>query len=188
MKQFKVGILGEIRSGKDTVAKMLVQEFKKVNCARTDFYAFSTGIHEVIKMTMPELYSDGKPRFALQHIGQSLREVKPDVWIDYLLNSSDYVFAELAGRNIIVTDVRQANEAKRLQEEGYTIIKVTASQEARMARAEAEGDNFDSAMFNHETEKSVHECPFDYLIDNSSTLFDLKRQVHEVVRQVATNV
>lgn len=185
VKPIKIGILGEIRAGKDTVAQLLSHELSKLNKNDTDYLAFSTGIHEVIKLTMPELYTQGKPRKALQHIGQSLRQIKPDVWIDFLFKSHEYFVAQFLEHNIIITDVRQPNEAKRLQEEGFTIIKVTASSEVRMSRANANGDNFTPDMFNHETEQMIKLCPYDYHIDNSYSLDSLKSNVRAILEEVA---
>lgn len=184
-KPVKIGILGEIRSGKDTVSQLIDYKLYQNNRnVRTQFLAFSTGIHAVIRLTMPELYVNGKPREALQHIGQSLRMLQPDVWINFLFNSVDYKEAINRECNIIVTDVRQPNEVKRLQDEGFTIIKVTASKEARINRAIANKDNFDESMFEHETEKVIHECPYDYLIDNSYSIDFLEMRVDEILEEV----
>jgi len=187
MRQIKIGILGEIRAGKDTVAQLFAHEIKKVSKSRIQFLAFSTGIHDVIGLTMPELYDDGKPREALQHIGQSLRQLKPDVWIDYLFNSNAYKWSELSGENIFVTDVRQPNEALRLQEQGFKIIKVTASEDVRIQRAIANGDNFTPEMFNHETEKAIQLCTYDYLIDNSYSIDVLEETVRGIIEEVISN-
>lgn len=185
MKQIKIGILGEIRAGKDTVSELVNKVLWKLGTRKpTEYFAFSGGIHDVIHLTMPELYQQGKPRKALQHIGQELRAIKPDVWIDYLFNSDAFTFAERSGQNIIITDVRQGNEALRLQEKGFKIIKVTASPEVRSARAIASGDNFTPEMFQHETEKAVHTCPYDFLVDNSFTMQELERQVESIIWEV----
>jgi hypothetical protein len=181
----KIGILGEIRAGKDTVAQLIAHELEKVgNTKPTQFLAFADGIHKVIELTMPEVYVKGKPRKELQHIGQSLRQLKPDVWIDMLFNSIRYRIADDYGMNIIITDVRQPNEAQRLQEKGFKIIKVTASEEVRMQRAKDNGDNFSPEDFKHETELVIHQCPYDYLIDNSFCIDVLEERVLEILQEV----
>lgn len=184
-KPVKLGILGEIRAGKDTVSQILAKQLYEMEGSRpTEYFAFSTGIHDVIKLIMPEVYQLGKPRKELQHIGQEMRKLKPDVWIDYLFNHRDFTNAERLSQNIIITDVRQPNEVKRLQEKGYKIIKVTASKEVRMARAKAVGDNFSPEMFEHETEKVIHDCPYDFLIDNSFSKDVLESKVREILEEV----
>jgi hypothetical protein len=185
MKQIKIGILGEIRAGKDTVSQLISHEIREMGSKKpTEYFAFSTGIHDVIKLTMPEINKQGKPRQALQHIGQSLREIKPDVWIDYLFNSRDFTLADILGQNMIVTDVRQPNEALRLQEAGFKIIKVTASEEVRLQRANQAGDNFNPAMFKHETELAIQLCPYDFLIDNSYSIDVLEDAVRSILGEV----
>lgn len=184
MKQLKIGILGEIRAGKDTVSELIEHEIRESGGKPTRFLAFSKGIHDVIQLTMPELYAKGKPRKALQDIGQELRKHKPDVWVDYLFNHGEFAWAEIARDNIILTDVRQPNEAIRLQEKGFKIIKVTASDEVRAERAIRAGDNFTPEMFKHETEIAVHSCPYDYLIDNSFSIDVLEERVRVILEEV----
>lgn len=177
LKPLRIGILGEIRAGKDTVADLIIRELDRNNNRGTRVLAFVTGIHDVLHLTMPEIYEDGKPRQALQHTGQALRQIKGDVWIDYLFNSKEFREAEMLEQNIIITDVRQPNEVKRLQAKGFKILKVTAPISVRMSRAMASGDSFDESDFEHETEMYVRVSPYDYLIDNSGSLEDLERKV-----------
>ena len=75
----KVALFGKIRSGKDTVGKILIEEygFQRV--------AFGDGIGEIIEKYFPEALEGGKPRKHYQHIGQQLRVLNQDVWINYLL-------------------------------------------------------------------------------------------------------
>lgn len=188
MRQIKIGILGEIRAGKDTVSELISHFLWKMGSDRpTEYFAFSKGIHDVIELTMPELYQEGKPRQALQHIGQELRKIKPDVWIEYLFNHDSFKYAERSEQNIIITDVRQPNEAIKLLEKGFHIIKVTASPEVRTARALANGDNFTTDMLNHETEKVISQCPYNYLIDNSYSIDSLEEKILNILKEVLNN-
>lgn len=176
----KIGILGEIRAGKDTVAKQI--EYKTDGFVY--HFAFSEGIHEVINMVMPEIYAQGKPREALQVLGQAFRQIKPDVWIDHLFNDVEFSYISKYNRNMIITDVRQPNEAKRLQEEGFHIIKVVSDKDIRLQRINQNGDNFDNSMLDHETETAVHQCTYDYLIRNNGSLEDLSNRVDEILTDI----
>lgn len=180
----RLGILGEIRAGKDSVADIVERCLESEADTATGRVAFSSGIHDVIKLTMPEIYDCGKPRELLQQLGQFMRGFKEDVWVDYLFNSEYYSSLVLSDSNIIVTDVRQPNEAVKLQERGYILIKVVADREIRMQRALAEGDNFDPTMLDHETESIVHQCPYDYEIDNSGSVDDLQKAVVKVLETI----
>lgn len=178
MEPIKIGILGEIRAGKDTVAQLLEEHL----VGNTSILAFSDGIHVVLQTTMPEIYADGKPRKQLQDVGQFFRSIKPAVWIEMLLNGHEYYLANYLGENILVTDVRQPNEAKRLKEEGFILLKVTADKEIREERSAKAGDNFTADLLNHETEIAVNSCEFDYEIDNSGEFDSLKRKVEEFLK------
>lgn len=181
----KIALLGELRAGKDTVATLIAEHLEQKNAnKKTVFLAFSEGIHKVINLVMPEVYELGKPRKYLQQIGQSMRQLKPTVWIDMLFNSEEYKKAVENGSHIIVTDVRQPNEAERLHKEGFVIIKVVADKEIRIQRVIESGDNFSPEMLEHETELILHRCPYDYLIDNSSDLVELERSISKILEEV----
>jgi dephospho-CoA kinase len=71
----RLAIVGKMRSGKDTFAKYF-----------TDLYgfkplAFGNGITDVITRYFPEAFIMGKPREHYQVIGQTFRELDPDIWV-----------------------------------------------------------------------------------------------------------
>ena len=163
----KVALFGKMRSGKNTVADTLIigLGFKE--------FAFGTGIGNIIKEYFPQELAKGKPRRHYQHIGQELRKLDEDVWINYLLKSVEESGADL----VVVTDGRQENEAKRLREEGFTIIKVECPEELRIQRIKDSGDVFRPEQLLHETELAVDRVEADYVITNGGTLEDLAQQV-----------
>lgn len=176
----KIGLVGKMRSGKDTVGHYLLTQY---GCQP---FAFGDGIKEVIKKYFPEEYAVGKPRKHLQHLGQSFRELNENVWIDYMFNSiRDFVkykknfLGEEA--NIVVTDVRQLNEVTRLSDEGYIIIKVICPDEIRRRRIANLGDIMTEEQLNHDTEKQVDLIIPDYEVVNDGTIDDLYKKVNEIV-------
>lgn len=185
--QIKIGLIGEIRAGKDTVADMIAEELQILTGGFTARVAFSEGIHKVIELIMPERYEEGKPRHELQYIGQSMRELKPNVWIDYTLNSDSYKEANRLGHHVIVTDVRQVNEAVALKEKCFYLIKVIANPAVRLERMRIKGDNYSPEMLLHETESSVNKCIYDYLIDNSYNLEYLRAVVREALKEAMSD-
>ena len=163
----KIALFGKMRSGKDTVGEMLVEEgFER--------FAFATGIGQIIEEYFPEAVADGKkPRKHYQHIGQKLRELNENVWINYLLKG-----VEASGVDyVVVTDGRQENEAVYLRENGFTIIKVVAPDELRIKRIESAGDQFTPDLFTHETELQVDKIEADYVINNDSDLKSLQNKL-----------
>lgn len=175
----KIVLFGKMRSGKDTVGKMLIEDY---NFKR---FAFGDGIGEIIEKYFPKAFENGKPRHHYQFIGQQLRQLNEDVWIEYLLNGVAKAEQENgAALNVVVCDGRQINEAERMKSEGYVIIKVEADENVRLERIMAEGDTFDPKHLQHETELQVDQVKADYIIKNDGTLDDLNRKVYETVIQI----
>lgn len=177
----KIALFGKIRSGKDTVGKILIKEhgFKR--------FAFGDGIGRIIEEYFPEAFADGKPRKYYQFIGQQLRVLNPDVWVNYLLsevNQAETYNWDVHGNglNIVVTDGRQLNEAERLKKEGYLIIKVICPEDIRIKRMEALGDVYSPEDLQHETELQVDAITPDVEILNDGTLMDLYVKIQKLVQ------
>lgn len=181
----KIALFGKMRSGKDTVAKILTQEY-----GFKDF-AFAQGIGEIIVKYFPTALSYGKPRQHYQHIGQSMRELDQDVWVKYLLKRVLHykmdIRLSVENKNkripfrVVVTDGRQQNEAERLREEGYLIVKVEAPEDIRIDRMVQAGDVFTDELLTHETEKQVDLINADITILNDGTLEDLRLKVKDLI-------
>ena len=152
----KIALLGKMRSGKDTVGEYLCDTH---NCKR---FAFGDEVKDVINTYFPKAFENGKPREHYQVIGQSFRKLNPNI-------------------NIVVTDVRQPNEATELRKRGFTIIKVVAPEHIRLERILAAKDNFNEEELHHETELNVDKCVYDYCITNDGTLEELYREVDVVL-------
>jgi dephospho-CoA kinase len=118
-----------------------------------------------------------------------MREIDPDVWVkhaeravqgalDFRVNTG----AERVG--IVLTDVRQANEVAWCRENGFTLIRVTAPDEVRIARAIAANDDFTVHDLAHETELAIDGFAVDYEIVNDGSVDDLKRQVDAIMEAI----
>lgn len=177
----KVALFGKMRSGKDTVGKILIEEYGFRR------FAFGDGIGKIIKEYFPEAWAGGKPRKHYQFIGQQLRELNPDVWINYLINNvwEEGIPYRIFGKefNVVVTDGRQVNEAEKLKEDGYLIIKVTTPEEIRIERMKQLGDVFTAEQLNHETELQVDKVQADIEIINDGTLEELMVKVQKVLSE-----
>ncbi|PEM08530.1 hypothetical protein [Bacillus wiedmannii] len=179
----KIALVGQIRSGKDSVGKMIMEREGHKQ------FTFAAGIRRIGRDYFPELYAnpDEKPRELEQFIGQEFRKFDPDVWIKDLKTSLDleefmtFSFEEFKP---IVTDMRQENEYHALKALGFTVIKVEADYEIRKQRAIAAGDVFKEEMFNHETELAATACPYDHLITNNGTLEELTEKVESLLKSL----
>ncbi|WP_205439450.1 AAA family ATPase [Halobacillus ihumii] len=173
--EVKIAICGKLRSGKNEVADTLTDYFRFTQ------FAFSNGIKEVGKLLFPnEFNRREKPRQLLQRLGQKLREVHPNIWVNYTFNEMD----EVGAKRIVVTDLRQPNELEALKEDGFHIIRVNATDETRLKRSREAGDDFTLKDMQHETELHVDSFEVDYDIDNNGTLADLDEQTLKIANEI----
>lgn len=153
----KIAIAGNVCSGKTTLVNQLISYYphyiKK---------SFADKIKEIAK----ELFNmKQKDRKLLQQIGTNLKLIDEEVWINYALNSS-YNY-------IIIDDLRFENEAKKLKENGWIIIKLNISKELQVERIKKTYPNtwlHHIGYLNHESEQEF---------DNLDKYTDLKIEVDD---------
>jgi dephospho-CoA kinase len=178
----KIALCGRIRSGKDTVANHLYirHGFDKV--------AFGDALKRIAHDTFPWVSEFSKPR-ALYQFMNVMREYDKDVWIkhveqavkgaiDFRVNTG----AEKVG--VVISDLRQPNEYEWASNNGYTIIRVTAPDEDRIARAKVAGDDFTEADLEHETESHIDGFAVDYEIHNDGSVDELKAQIDSILAEI----
>ncbi|SEI92760.1 Dephospho-CoA kinase [Alkalibacterium gilvum] len=178
----KIGLVGGIRSGKDTVANYL-QELIATHYTNdsTLTLGFSDGITQILEDYLPGVFNDGKPREVYQAIGQTFRRFNPDVWIEQALETIEVNEMLYPNSHYIMRDVRQPNEAEALRSLGFTIVKVVADKDVRIQRATDSHDNYTLEDFNHGTELSIDQIVPDIVINNDSTLEELYDTVEDVL-------
>lgn len=175
----KIAITGKMRSGKDTLAKIIIAENTSVIPL-----AFGDGIKHVANVYFPEIVAKGKPRKLYQFIGQMFREMDKDIWVKDLKNQMTYYIHEDGFSSFVVTDVRQMNEYEFLKENGFVVIKVEADDELRRERILNSGDVLSELEFTHDTETAVDSIPYDYLLTNNTTLEDFMTQIDFVLAEI----
>lgn len=179
----KIALFGKMRSGKDTVANILKEKYKCTG------YAFGDGIANIIKEYFPEDWAKGKPRKHYQHIGQELRKLNPDVWVNYMLKQIEhdnnyYLRFGVMQNDTVITDGRQVNEAMKLKELGYYIVKVECPEKIRLDRIKNAGDLCQLDCLQHETELNIDRVEADYTLVNDGTLEELTYKVDELVGKI----
>ncbi len=130
-----IGICGYARAGKDTLAAYFVSKGYEKRC-------FADGVRQVARADLHWRmlvdtygYEDAKDkhpyvRQKLVEIGQSAREVCPDIWIRLVFGDPvPEQFKDIGGRGAIsgptvISDVRNANEADRIRAAGGKIIMI----------------------------------------------------------------
>jgi dephospho-CoA kinase len=179
----KIALTGKMRSGKDLCGSHLYINYG------FDRVAFGDALKKNAHATYPWVSEFSKPRALYQQFGQLMREIEPDIWIkhaeqavkgaiDFRVNTG----AEKVG--VVITDLRQPNEYEWARANGFTIIRVTAPDEDRIARAKIAGDDFNEADLAHETESHIDGFTVDYEIHNDGSLDDLKRKVDEIMEEI----
>lgn len=167
----KIALCGKMRSGKDTVAFRL-----DIFYGLTSF-KFSGGIHELVRQYFPERVGDLKDRQLLIDIGQFMRTINPDVWINYLDRA---ITKANTSKGIVVTDVRQENEVSYLRKLGFTIVKVVSDDEKRIERIKKSGDIFQLDQLDSVPELAVDAVDADYIIENNGSFYELQKKVDEL--------
>lgn len=175
-----IGLIGRMRSGKDTVASYLADEDGYGYLQ----YAFGDGIREVCRRLYPDQFEDGvKPRALLQGFGEGARQFDRDVWVNDMfrrINRNEYT----RYRPVVVSDVRQFHEIEALKSRGYVLIRVTCPDAIRIDRAIKSGDRFEYADLMHGTETELDDWPADYTIANDGSLDELYAQVDAVISAI----
>ncbi len=157
---------GKQFSGKDTVAKILLEKFKTFK---------RIGIADAIKMrysektglTLEEIEKN-KPvyRQDLIDLGDWGRAQSPQYWINSI--------AEYKG-NIIVTDIRVKDELDFFRKYNAFAVRVEASEEARSKRGvlASKNDNTETALDNI--------TDWDYVISNEGTYEELLEKAEKLI-------
>jgi dephospho-CoA kinase len=179
----KIALTGKLRSGKDTAANHLYirHSFNRV--------AFGDAMKRCAHEAFPWVSEFSKPRSLYQNYAQAMRQIDPDVWIKHaeraVIGAIDFrvnTGAEHVG--VVITDVRQQNEVDWCRSNGFTLIRVTAPDEDRIARAKLAGDSFTEADLGHETESHIDGFAVDYEIHNDGSVDDLKAHVDAILAKM----
>lgn len=173
-----VGLIGYKRSGKDTFAAVLSEEFDFARVAFADplkrqalvlnpiigrpalpgnaHPATDVRLREVIDALGWERAKDFVPgvRETLQSLGDAIRSEDPDFFVD----RAQEAWTADEGR-VVVTDVRQPNEAEAIQNDGGILLRITRPGLA----------NLD----DHHTEHDLDGWPVEREIVNDGTVADL---------------
>ena len=187
-----IALLGKARSGKDTTAAILRDEFGYQRLAFADrlkeaaleidpvINAYDTGATHMERYTeqgvarlaaeVAELgwnhVKDEYPeaRAFLQNLGHAMRQVDEDIWIAPVMDAAFEL--QMDSVPVVVTDVRYSNEAKTLKSYGFALV--------RIVRPGTGGDE-------HVSETELDGFPTDYTISNDACLEDLAHAVRELV-------
>lgn len=194
MVNYRIAISGKARAGKNTVAEMFVDYWKKEN---NRIVALADPMKNIVKLMFPEAKSEclwgaselrsqiisekyinaaGTSltyREALIDLGAHGRKYHKNIWLNALV----YDALKSEDTNAyIVSDVRFINEFTYLKESGFTMIRVLRD---------------DSVKIDDISEKeqdAIKDSEFDYVIRNNETLRDLTDTVAEIAYTLEDNL
>lgn len=160
---------GKQFSGKDTVAKILLEKFKTFK---------RIGIGDAIKMmysertglTVEEIEKNKSVyRQDLIDLGDWGRAQNPDYWLNSIIAYKG---------NTIVTDIRVKHELDLFKSFGAFAIRVEASEEVRSKRGvlSSKNDNTETALDNI--------TDWDYVINNEGTYKELLEKTEKLIQVI----
>lgn len=174
----RICICGTLRSGKDTVGALL-----SVKHGFATPIAFGDALKDVAHRAFPDVPREPKPR-ALYQFMNVMRDYDADVWIKHVARKVDWALESRATKGIVISDARQPNEIDWARANGFTIVRVTASDAVRIARAERAGDAFTYEDLTHPTEQYIGGFNVDYEIRNDGSYDDLVAGVERLVAEI----
>ena len=173
-----IGLSGYARSGKDTVAELLVlnYEFKRV--------AFADGIRQALLALNPILHDGTRLNETVQMYGWDVAKAKDevrrllqvmgtevgrkliheDVWVWRLFNSID------DNERIVIPDVRFPNEARMIEDRGGEVWRINRHNHA--------------AINDHVSEHALDNHMFKRAIYNDGSLDDLADEIFMLMHNV----
>jgi len=179
----KICLTGMLRSGKDAAAHhaWLHHGFKK--------YAFATDVKKTAHALFPNIPAFPKPRKLYVDVAEKACEIDPSVWVRLVerqigLHIEGSIGLGASDIRIIITDLRKPAEYEWARSQGFSIVRITAPEDVRLARAVAEGDDFKPADLTHETELYSDGFEVDYEISNEGSLAELYEKMDAVIAKI----
>ena len=164
---------GKQYSGKDTVAKIMLQEMPDFRrCAMGDIIKLTYGKEK--GLTYDEIEKNKSLyRQDLIDLGNWGRAQHPDYWLKKILEQTG---------NIMVTDVRVQHEYEVFKKAGAISIRVEATRETRSKRGELIGEN-------DVTEVGLDDVKdWDFVIENNSDYETLKANVFGFIELIKEKI
>lgn len=194
----RIALTGKMRSGKSLIASHLFVShgYSRVSFGDSlKYYAdqifphFTEGITETCEIFGGEkVVGRRKPRALYQTFGQMMREIDPNIWLYHAEQALEIEEGYRSTKGIVIDDLRQPNEEAWARDNGFTIIRVNANEDTRLARARALGDDFKAEDLRHETEMHIDDIEADYDVwsDGSGPegVADIERQIDEIMAKI----
>ena len=152
----KIAIVGIMAAGKTTLANLIS------DIVNDDVVKLS--LAGQVKAIAKDLFKmQKKDRPLLQQIGMKMREIRHDVWLDYVIEEANNYESQT---HVVIDDVRFVNEATKLKENGWKIVRISVDKDTQLERLKATYDNWEVHWENRNnpSEAEVDLIPYE-LVD-----------------------
>lgn len=178
-----IALIAKMRAGKDTVYEILEEWGFPVYRV-----AFGDCMKEMFHLENPDVPRSPKPIAEYIEFGQSKRKEEPDIFVNATMSKLWFEQALDRGhdrkRTYVVTDVRQPNEYAAIEDAGFVVVKVHASEEVRVSRMKANGEAVSRGILDAETESYIDTYEYDHLLVNNWDRDNLKRQMVQLIKKL----
>ena len=167
----KIVVTGKMCSGKTTLCNYLCELEP-----RFQIFSFGKKVKDVAK-DLFNMDPQIKDRTLLTSIGQKMREINKDVWVNYVIEQCKDV------EYCLVDDLRYQNEYEALVKNGFKIIQLNISDELQEYRIRnIYPDNYEDHLKNrnHASEKNT----FQWLSDSHPHLSIDSSEDREVIKNL----
>ena len=131
----KIAITGKMCSGKTTLSHYICQIEP-----RFQIFSFGKKVKEVA-ITLFNMNPSVKDRSLLTSVGQKMREIDADVWVNYIMKQTEGI------NYCLIDDLRYQNEYESLVKNGFKIIQLNISDELQEKRIkEIYPDNYEDHL------------------------------------------
>ena len=171
----KIAVTGKMCSGKTTLCNYLCE-------LEPRFQIFSFG--KKVKEVATDLFDMDpsiKDRTLLTSLGQKMREIDSEVWIDYVIKQTDGI------NYCLVDDLRYQNEYEALIKNGFKIIQLNISDELQDKRIRnIYPHNYEDHLKNRNHLSELNEFKWSSIhphlsIDSSKDQNDIKLIISEFI-------
>ncbi len=113
------------------------------------------------------------PREIMQGLGEKMREIYSDIWIDTVLNITIPQLREQGLCKFVISDVRYPNEAEKIKEAGGVVVKITR-----------EGSGV-TVGADHSSETAMRDYTDYYkVIENNGTLDEFFLSIYDLAEEI----
>lgn len=155
--------MGRFRSIIDLLIEMELNEYEAINISKDILYDIPI-----------DAFYEVKPRFALQKIGDIIRNCNELALIKY-------AFIKTLDMPGIIEDVRLVKEADFFHENNFIGIKIIADEEIRYERLNIRDLSSDKKLLNHKTEREINKISTEFIIYNN---FKTEEEIANIIKEI----